>query len=176
MDYKAAIRTGGQMTFQLPQDVRLATDADVPALRCLVNSAYSELADLGLNFTGTYQDEAITRERMLGAEVFLLYRDGELVASLSATIKGDEPHLYINQVAVRPDRKRQGLGRYLLDLAEARASASGLSHLRLDTAVPAAHLVEMYRQRGYQAIDEVQWDGKTYRSCIMEKRLPAAPT
>jgi ribosomal protein S18 acetylase RimI-like enzyme len=163
------------MSFPLPQDVRLATDADVPALRRLVNAAYRELADLGLNFTGTYQDEAITRQRMRDAEVFLLYRDGELVASLSVTVKGDEPHLYINQLAVRPDRKRQGLGRYLLDLAEARAHVSGVSLLRLDTAIPATHLVEMYRQRGFRVIGEVQWEGKTYRSYVMEKTLPATP-
>ena len=55
---------------------RLATDADVPALRILVNSAYQQLADLGLNFTGTYQNEDITRERMVNNDVYLAYEIG----------------------------------------------------------------------------------------------------
>ena len=61
--------------------VRLAGELDVPALRLLVNAAYRQLADMGLNFTGTYQDEQVTRERMQGREVYLVFREQELVGS-----------------------------------------------------------------------------------------------
>ena len=163
------------MPFTLPGDVRRACDQDVTELRRLVNAAYKELADLGFNYTGTYQDEEVTRDRMREAEVFLLHRDGELVGSINLSVKEVDGEgsacLYVNQLAIRPDRKRQRLGSYLLDLAEERARSLGLARLRLDTAIPAVHLVEMYRQRGYREISEVQWEGKSYRSYIMEKAL-----
>ena len=75
------------VSFPLPPDIRRATTDDVSAIRRLVNDAYRELEDLGLNFTGTYQDEQTTFERMQGAEVYLLYRQNELVASINISLK-----------------------------------------------------------------------------------------
>lgn len=153
---------------------RLATDADVPALRKLVNVAYQELADIGLNFTGTYQDEAITRERMQGKEVLLAFMQTELVGTLSFSVRDqDDGHtvLYLGQFAVAPERKRQGIGRQLLYRAEERAKQLGLNRLRLDTAMPATHLVQLYKSHGYGIISQVKWEGKTYESLIMEKVL-----
>lgn len=163
------------MNFLLPPDIRRATKDDVSVIRRLVNDAYRELEDLGLNFTGTYQDEHTTFERMLGAEVYLLYRKNELVASINISLKelesGAGSCVYIHQLAVRSDQKRKGIGTYLLDLAECRAVHEGISRLQLDTAIPATHLVKLYERRGFQPIAEVQWEGKTYKSYIMEKRL-----
>ena len=163
------------MSFKLPSDTRLATMEDVPSLRRLVNEAYRELADMGFNFTGTYQDEKTTLERMQGAEVYLLHRNSELIASINLSIKeldgGADRCIFIHQLAVRSDQKRQGIGSYLMDLAEKCAIYNGISRLQLDTAIPAHHLVAMYERRGYLPIEEVQWEGKSYRSYIMEKRL-----
>lgn len=153
---------------------RLAKDADVPALRKLVNAAYSELADLGLNFTGTYQDEAITRERMLGCDVFLAFYKDVLIGTVALAVEtrqGEEPVLYLSQFAVAPACKRQGLGRCLLQLADDHARKQGIRRLQLDTAIPAAHLVSLYLREGYEIIDEIHHRGKTYRSYIMEKRI-----
>lgn len=163
------------MNFALPVEIRLATQDDAPALRQLVNAAYRELADMGLNFTGTYQDERITIERMRDAEVYLIHLNGELIASMNLSIKemddSDDRCIYIHQLAVRPDQKRQGIGSYLMDLAEKRAMRDSISKLQLDTAIPAKHLVSMYQRLGFTPIKEVQWEGKTYKSYIMEKRL-----
>jgi len=153
---------------------RLASDADVPALRILVNSAYQQLADLGLNFTGTYQDEEITRERMLNNDVYLAFVNDAFVGTISLEVethKGKLPVLYLTQLAVAPKYKRQGLGRILLRWAEEKAKEKGIYRLQLDTAAPATHLVKLYLSLGFEIIEEVQWDGKTYRSYIMEKYL-----
>ncbi len=163
------------MSLQLPSEIRLATHDDVPAIRHLVNAAYQELADMGLNFTGTYQDEEITIERMQDAEVYLLHRNAELIATMNLSIRelddGAGRCVFIHQLAVRPDQKKNGIGSYLMDLAEQRALNAGISKLQLDTAIPAKHLVSMYQRRGFAPIKEVQWEGKTYRSYIMEKSL-----
>ncbi|MBT9134176.1 MAG: dTDP-fucosamine acetyltransferase [Firmicutes bacterium] len=154
--------------------VRLATAADVPALHRLVRAAYREHIGRGLNFTGTYQDERITRERMEGNDVYLVCQGSETIATV--TLGRDEEKdgvfgLYVMQLAVTPMLKRQGLGRLLLKLAEERGREQGADFLRLDTAMPATHLVALYQSEGYHVVDEVQWEGKAYRSYIMEKRL-----
>lgn len=153
---------------------RLATDADVPALRRLVNAAYAELAEMGLNFTGTYQDEEETRARMQGNEVYLAFFGSELAGTISMEVEereGEPPVLYLGQLAVEPSLKRKGLGRRLLRLAEEKAKEKGLTRLQLDTAQPATHLVALYRSEGYEVVGDVQWEGKTYRSFIFEKRI-----
>ncbi len=163
------------MSFPLPPNMRLATPDDAAELTKLVNEAYRELADLGLNFTGTYQDKKITLERMLDAEVYLLYRDRDLIASISISIQQDGESalrcLYVHQLAVHPDHKRKGIGTYLLELAERRAHHDAIARIQLDTAIPALHLVKLYESLGYKPIKQVQWEGKTYQSYVMEKTL-----
>lgn len=154
--------------------LRRARDADVAEIRLLVNAAYQRLGDMGLNFTGVYQDEAMTRERMANGEVYLLELAGKLVGTVRLARKSppeEPPHLYVNQLAVDPAHQRRGLGGQLMDLAEERAKELGVDRVRLDTAIPAAHLLRWYGARGYVKIGEAQWRGKTYRSVILEKKL-----
>lgn len=154
--------------------VRLATDADVPELRKLVNAAHRVLGDMGLNFTGVDQDEEITRRRMRDREVYVIDADGVLIGTVSVAIKhpeGDAPHAYVNQLAVAPSHQRRGVGSELMTLAEDRARQLGMRTVRLDTAVPAQHLTRWYEVRGYAKVGEAQWAGKTYRSVILEKGL-----
>ncbi len=63
--------------------IRLANERDIPELRLLINAAYKELADLGLNYTGSYQDEEITRQRMAGKDIYLALHDSMLVGTVS---------------------------------------------------------------------------------------------
>jgi hypothetical protein len=37
--------------------MRISKNSDIPSIRLLINSAYKELTDMGLNYTATYQDE-----------------------------------------------------------------------------------------------------------------------
>jgi predicted N-acetyltransferase YhbS len=153
---------------------RLATEADVPQIRRLVNNAYAELADRGLNYTATYQDEAMTLDRMSQGRTYLLEQGGKLVGTI---ILKKENHFtglnsaYLGQLAVSPDLKRTGLGTLLMDLGEHLATIDGFESVQLDTAQPATHLVAWYVKRGYKIVGEMQWEGKTYRSWIFEKLL-----
>ncbi|HEY8674021.1 MAG TPA: GNAT family N-acetyltransferase [Candidatus Dormibacteraeota bacterium] len=78
---------------------------------------------------------------------------------------------YVNSLAIDAALRHAGLGRSLLEHAEAQALARGLRRIRLDTAKPLTDLVAWYARRGYSAIGEVHWEGKTYDSVIMEKPL-----
>lgn len=155
--------------------LREARDEDVPSLRRLINAAYGELAEMGLNYTGTYQDEETTRERISGGRAFVLEDEsGGLVVTALVSRKNEitgRDSAYISQLAVSPSLKKCGLGRLLMDHCESVAREDGFSHIQLDTAQPAAHLVEWYRRRGYRIVGEVRWSGKTYSSWIFELEL-----
>jgi hypothetical protein len=61
------------------ESFRWAQDSDVAKLRTLVNASYKELSDMGLNYTATYQDEQVTRERICKGKAFVLEREGQLI-------------------------------------------------------------------------------------------------
>ena len=154
--------------------LRLAEDADVPRLRWLINAAYAELGDMGLFFLGVTQDEALTRERMAGKDIWVLEdtADGALAATMALSVEDssdgkDADALYLGQFGVRPDLKGGGLGAFLIHHAFAEARARGLRAVMLDTAVPAHHLVWLYRRFGFEVIEVVKWRKVNYPSYIM---------
>lgn len=155
--------------------IRRAESYEASALCQLIYAAYKDLAKAELNFTGSYQDQLQTRQRMATGDVYVLEQDEQLLGTVTLAVvpvtDGRGDCLYINQLAVRPNQRGKGFGSLLLDLAERRARGLGLHRLRLDTAVSATHLVNLYRGRGFEAIDVVQWEGKTFPSYIMEKWL-----
>lgn len=154
--------------------IRRAVSTDAPTLRALLNSAYRPLAEAGMNFTAATQDEERTRGFIEAREVYVIERAGELVGTITLRDRVDQAgtrHIYINGLAVCPDRQGQGLGRALLHFAEGVARERGVATLRLDTAKPATDLIELYTRAGYRIFGERHWQGKTYDSVIMEKVL-----
>lgn len=157
-------------SFQL----RLATESDVPELRLLVNEAYKELADLGFNYTATYQDEKVTLQRIQSGRAFILTENNVLVATVLLSEKNyftNRRTAYVGQLGVKHSYKRLGLGSLLMDHCEQVARSEGFPAIQLDTAKPALHLVRWYEKRGYEVVGSMQWEGKTYESFIFEKNL-----
>lgn len=157
--------------------LRSAIAEDAPALRWLLNAAYKELADMGLNYTATYQDEAETRRQIETHRVYVLLAGTDLVA----TIKISEENwftqlrsMYLGKFAVRPDLKGQGLGMLMMKHAEQIAKTENYESIQLDTAKPAHHLVNLYQRIGYKIIGETHFEGKTYDSWIFEKVIAKA--
>lgn len=154
--------------------VRLASVADVPTLRLLINAAYQELADMGLNYTGSYQDEQVTLERISKGRAFVLEKSGDIVGTVLFTEKNlftGRRSGYISQLAIHPRCKGQGLGSFLMDLCEQLARTERYEAIQLDTAKQASHLVNWYLKRGYRVVGELHWDDKTYDSLIFEKEI-----
>lgn len=157
-----------------------ATDS-VEELTRVVNSAYKQLADLGLRFVGTHQDAAETARRIEGNTCLVAVQDGKLIGTIIIA-EGDwpsDPDWYkrpgtrlISQFGVIPEQKGTGVGRALLDAAEKFAFEDGADEAALDTAEDATHLIELYKRRGYRFIQHVDWRPTTnYRSVLLSKRL-----
>lgn len=111
---------------------------------------------------------------MANGKTILLFDGSLLVGTIhlrQELTNSGEKVAYICQFGIHPDYKGKRLGTALMEMAERIAKKQGLKKVRLDTPKPARHLVEFYLRRCYQVVDEINLEGKTYRSCLFEKSL-----
>ena len=163
--------------------IRLLEPSDsISELTLLIRRAYKILADMGFNYTGTYQDEATTRERIAEGECYVMLERGKIVGTITLCLPpfpwAGESNWYgrsgvfcCGQFAVEPELQRAGRGSKLMDFVEHRAATLGATELALDTSEGATHLINFYKTRGYRYIELIQHEGKTYRSVILSKQL-----
>lgn len=105
-------------------------------------------------------DRPVDRRQSIGAllerdpeALILAFEDGEMVGTIIAGWDGWRAHLY--RLAVRPDRRRRGVARALLDAAQRRLEALGAT--RLDAMVLNANEdgQQLWEQAGYAP--QQQW-------------------
>ena len=58
-----------------------------------------------------------------------------------------------------------------MDVAEDRARDAGFAFCVGDTSERAEYLLKFYQGRGYAIVEQVQWEGKSYRSVVLAKKL-----
>jgi ribosomal protein S18 acetylase RimI-like enzyme len=148
--------------------IRPATPADAASVRALVRAAYAKwVPGLGrepMPMTADY-DRAI-REH----QVRLLHVDGEMAALIEMILRGN--HLYVENVAVLPERQGEGFGRLLLAHAEEVASARGLPEIRLLTNGAWGSNIALYQALGYRIDREEPFMGGT--AVYMSKTIAKA--
>lgn len=145
--------------------LRLAEPHEAVLVRDFTRAAYAAWVPLigrePLPMTADY-------EAAMKANRFdLLYADNELVGLVETVADGDL--LLVVNVAVRPDREGQGLGRRLMAHAEALAADQGLKGLRLYTNQRFERNIRLYQAIGY-AIDRED-TGPRGVTVYMSKRL-----
>ena len=162
--------------------IRLLEPSDsISELTLLIRRAYKVLADLGFNYTGTYQNEAITQERIAEGECYVTVEEGRIVGTITLCIPplhwGDShwftrPGVFgLGQFAVEPELQGAGRGSRLMDFIEERARQLGAVELALSTSEGAVHLIQFYSKRGYRFVEHIHYEDKTYRSVILSKAL-----
>jgi ribosomal protein S18 acetylase RimI-like enzyme len=97
--------------------------------------------------------------------------DGGVAAIIVLVPKAD--HLLLDNIAVRPDRQRQGLGRRLVAFAEAEARRLGLAELRLYTHQKMTENIALYTRLGFVETGRGREAG--YDRVFMVKRLAGEP-
>ncbi len=148
-----------------PHFVR-ATVSDVDRVRAIVRAAYQRWVPVigrePLPMTVDYDRVVVDHH------IDLLVVSGDVVGLIEMMPRDD--HLWIENVAVSPDRQGNGYGRSLLDHAEALARAAGKPEVRLLTNAAFADNVALYRRFGY-AVSRIEpfRGGKTV---YMAKAVP----
>lgn len=83
-------------------------------------------------------------------DVFIARQAGALVGAVATTRRDDD--LYIDQVAVAPERQGAGIGSWLLDNTERLARSRHTKALCLHTAEMMDDLLRLYRRHGFEEV------------------------
>jgi ribosomal protein S18 acetylase RimI-like enzyme len=145
--------------------LRAARPADAAALSALVDDAYGHYVErIGRPPGPMTEDYAkVIRER----EATVLESGGEIVGLL--VLGQTDDGFTIENVAVRPSRRGEGLGRALLELAEEEARRAGFDSIHLYTHEKMTENLELYAGIGYVEYDRRRGDG--FSRVFMRKRL-----
>jgi ribosomal protein S18 acetylase RimI-like enzyme len=161
--------------------VRRAQPADIPALTELVNRAYAVEAWF-LEGDRTSADEIAGLVRSGG--FLVLESAGGIAAAVLFHAPGERPgvppaHAYFGMLSVLPELQNLGLGRRLVQVAEALAEAAGATAVSLRVINLREELRRWYRGLGYCEVGTAPYTHRTpKRPCHfieMAKPLNAVP-
>lgn len=110
------------------------------------------LCDLVTPPNDPHQD--IERKMQVQPEMFLVgIAEEQVVATVMAGYDGHRGWLY--SVAVHPDRQRQGIGRQMVEEAEARLKALGCRKVNLQVRASNAAVIGFYESLGFSVEERV---------------------
>src|SRR5690348_10776895 len=108
-------------------DIRIAVDADVPAIARVVHDAFAGFIPLiGRAPWPMFQNYPA---RVAQGAVWVLTEGGAIVGV--AVLQFNDDHLFIETIAVAPSQQRRGHGRRLLDFVEGESRRRGYDETRL---------------------------------------------
>jgi len=150
-------------------EIRLAAPEDAARIRELTRAAYAEwVALIGrepLPMQADY-DRAVRQHA-----IDLLTVGGALVGLIETKLQPD--NLWIENVAVAPERRGRGYGRLLLAHAETRAVDAGRAEIRFRTNAAFAANLALYARLGYAVAGTEPFRGGTVVQ--MMKRVALSP-
>ncbi len=132
-----------------------ATPDDADELSTLVNSAYrgdtgrqgwTTEADL---IDGTRTDAELLREIMKRPDsVILKYVDNEeIIGCVELRMEGQK--LYLGMLTVKPTLQKSGIGKKIMQAAEAYAREKGCSAIFMNVLTGRSELIAWYERQGY---------------------------
>ncbi|OQD55053.1 GNAT family N-acetyltransferase [Streptomyces phaeoluteigriseus] len=136
-------------------EIRPATEADVPAVKSVTDAAYRHYIErIGVVPQPMEADHAVdvtagkvfvTGDPVVGLVVVEEFRD--------SVVDEVPSHLLLDSIAVHPDAHGTGVGRRLLRFVEARARALGLREVRLYTNALMWENQRIYAKYGYEVVE-----------------------
>jgi ribosomal protein S18 acetylase RimI-like enzyme len=145
-------------------DLRLATTADLPAIKAVIDAAYAKYLSRMDKPPGP-----MLRDYGPSVQDGTTWVTGSPVTAVLTLYPGDD-HLLIENIAVHPSAQGGGLGRALMSFAEQEAARRGLPLMTLYTHEVMTENQASYARLGYTEVERRVQDG--YRRIYMEKRLP----
>lgn len=168
-----------RVEISIATSVRRAQLSDTAALTVLVNRAYA-IEGFFLDGDRTTTDEIAALIRSGG---FLIL---EYAGGIGAAVLFQEPgqrdgvppsHAYFGMLAVRPELQGKGLGRRLVQVAEAMAEATGATAMSLRIVNLREELSRWYKRLGYREVGTAPFNHRPVkRPChFVEMAKPLAP-
>jgi GNAT superfamily N-acetyltransferase len=126
--------------------IRRAIAADVQAIERIVYDAYVKYVDRIGKQPGPMLDDYAARVAAGEASVCA---EGDDIAGI-LVLEPAPDHLLLDNIAVAPSWQGRGVGRLLLDFADAEARRAGYTELRLYTHVLMHENIALYLRLGWQ--------------------------
>jgi GNAT superfamily N-acetyltransferase len=134
---------------------RIAGSDDVQTIKQIVMAAYAKWVPLinrePLPMVADYES-AINIHRF-----DLLEAGGKVVGLIETAAKDD--HLWIENIAVKPEEQRNGYGKTLIRKAEELAKVAGVAELRLLTNAAFESNIQLYEKTGFVVDRKVPFMG-----------------
>jgi ribosomal protein S18 acetylase RimI-like enzyme len=150
--------------------IRPARPGDRTAVEEIVRAAYSGYIERIGKAPGPMLDDYAKRIAE-GVVSVLGEADGTIVGVIVLLPKTE--HLLLDNIAVRPDRQRRGLGRELIAFAEAETRQMGFAELRLYTHEAMTENIALYARLGFEETGRGQEAG--YDRVFMRKGVQNFP-
>jgi GNAT superfamily N-acetyltransferase len=150
------------------RSIGVCTPADYAALIDLVNAAYRGQGGQNgwTHEIGLVDGLRITSDRLRvilvgeGEPIIYLLREANVLRACvhveNCRGRSGEPACHISLLAVRPGLQDQGLGRLMLDYAEAQGRTRGAQLARMTVVSVRESLIAWYERRGYRRTGEWQ--------------------
>jgi len=156
-------------------NVRDATAADVPAIQRVAERAWAADYDMTRDTVEAavrdwYGDERVRAEVASDDSPLLVAEDGEVVGFAHGVVSQAEDCGTVLRLYVDPDRRREGVGRALLDAIEARLAAD-CSRLRATVLAANETGRRFYEESGYEETGEAETviGGERYPEVVLER-------
>ena len=148
--------------------IRAAAATDAEAIRDVVHAAYRHyIARIGKPPGPTLDDYS---RRIADEQAWVLEDDGR-IAGILVLAEGPQG-LPLDNIAVLPDCQGRGIGRRLIEFAEAEARRRGSLEIHLYTHALMTENIALYRRVGFVETHRVSEKG--YDRVYMTKRLVSA--
>jgi ribosomal protein S18 acetylase RimI-like enzyme len=133
-------------------------DARAPAIRQARPGDVDALLAIEAVFPTDRLDRRAFRHAVRSPTIDLLVADGDTGVAGYALLqrRRNSRTARLNSIAVRPGAAGKGLGKILLEAAEARARAKGCTHLRLEVRADNKPARTLYEKAGYRRFDVVE--------------------
>ena len=145
--------------------IRVATASDVSMIASIVQQAYCHyIARIGKPPGPMLDDYAV---RVREGTVWVIEQANAIFGIIVLLPASD--YLLLDNIAVAPERQGRGIGRRMLDFAEAEALRRGYSEIRLYTHETMIENQRLYSALGYEETGRATQTG--YNRVYMCKRL-----
>jgi len=146
--------------------IRRAKPEDRAAVEAIVREAYSIYVERIWKPPGPMLDDYA---RLIADGVVSVLEDADAAIAAIIVLLAKPDHLLLDNIAVRPDRQGQGLGRQFIAFAEAEARRLGFMELRLYTHETMTENIALYTRLGFAETGRGHDSG--YDRVFMTKRL-----
>ena len=142
----------------------------------LIHESFKERLEQGLRFTCSFMgvDEYKRKTEHSIIIVAILDETEELVGTASVQIQQDNRgriYGYNEFVAVKPDKKRLGIGKKTEEAIISIAQTHNCNYIISDTAVGAKSSIKWHKKNGYKIVGLKSWDTTNYYSFVFRRQL-----